>query len=43
VIEWHYKDELKLPEVGRRLKVGKSRASQLHCEAVRELRGKLAP
>jgi RNA polymerase sigma factor FliA len=42
VIEWHYTDELKLPEVGRRLKVGKSRASQVHMEAVRALRDKLA-
>jgi RNA polymerase sigma factor for flagellar operon FliA len=42
VIEWHYKDELKLPEVGRRLGVGKNRASQLHVEAVRAIRDKLA-
>jgi RNA polymerase sigma factor (sigma-70 family) len=42
VIAWHYDDEERLPEVGRRLGVGKSRASQIHCEALEELREKLA-
>jgi RNA polymerase sigma factor (sigma-70 family) len=42
VIAWHYGGEERLPAVGIRLKVGKSRASQLHCEAVRELRSRLA-
>lgn len=42
VVEWHYHHEERLPVVGERLSVGKSRASQLHCEAIRELRTQLA-
>jgi RNA polymerase sigma factor (sigma-70 family) len=38
VVECHYEGEMRLTEVGRRLGVGKSRASQLHCEAIGLLR-----
>lgn len=38
VIGGYYNEELRLPAVGERLGVGASRASQLHREAIRELR-----
>lgn len=43
VVELHYAEDMRLPAVGARLSVGKSRASQLHMAAVRELRAELAP
>lgn len=38
VIELHYTHDVKLHAIGKRLRKGKSRASQLHMEAIRELR-----
>ncbi len=42
VIELHYAEEQRLPEVGRAFGVGKSRASQLHRSAIKALRARLA-
>lgn len=41
VVQLHYGRDERLPAVGRELGVGKSRASQLHMEALRQLRGAL--
>lgn len=41
VMRLHYAEDMRLPAVGACLSVGKSRASQLHMEAVRELRAEL--
>jgi RNA polymerase sigma factor for flagellar operon FliA len=38
VIEMHYKGEMKLAKVGKRLKVCPSRASQIHMETIGDLR-----
>lgn len=42
VLESYYGEEMRLPAVGERLGVGKSRASQLHVAALREIRSELA-
>lgn len=42
VIDWYYPGKLKFREIGPRLGVGFSRASKIHCEAVRSLRENLA-
>lgn len=42
VIHWHYACEMGLPAVGEMLAVSASRASQIHMEAIRELRAALA-
>lgn len=42
VVDSYYGEEMRLPAVGERLGVGKSRASQLHVEALREIRAELA-
>lgn len=41
VIRMHYRDEMRLGSVGRTIRVGKSRASKIHMQAVRALRGRL--
>lgn len=43
VIEMHYRQEMKLSKVGRKIGVCASRASQIHVESITELRKRIRP
>ena len=42
VLTLYYQEELNLKEIGAVLEVGESRVSQLHSQAIKRLRAKLA-